>query len=225
MARATQAAAARRSRSSPAGRPRRPPAGGDGEDEVAVDRRVRGPQRPREAVVRHDGEALRLRLGQRARRWRRRAMVVFSMRGRLALVAERAWRRPGTARASRGRRIRRRPRRAPPRNVPVSPMVAWPTALTATSARDRDAAARPRRGRAEPAFEVGGGGAGAGAGGAESEVLAGRVERRAAERRVGRDRPSSCRRRSEDRRGSPPARSARAPVRPRCRVPWRAGPP
>ena len=68
-------------------------------------------------------------------------------------------------------------------------MVAWPTALTATSAATVTPSVEAHGSRAEAALEVDRGGAGAGADAAEGELLRSGVECGAAERRVGRGGP------------------------------------
>ena len=102
--------------------------------------RMGRPQRQRNAVLRHDGDALHLRLVEARRRWRRWRSSC-SMGGPPFIPCQ-LERRPGRASpARRGRRIRRRAFKMGRRQkCGPEPRVARPTALTATSAPIQKAA-------------------------------------------------------------------------------------
>ena len=125
--------------------------------------------------------------------------------------------------ANRGRRIHRRARRAAQNHGPRHE-----DAANRVHRRERPdcvAVRRSRRSRAGTTFAIDSGRSGAGADAAEREIRAGRSRSRVTEVPVGGKRPTSCRRRSTDRTGPPPARSAPAHRLRRSRGPFRGGMP
>ena len=170
--------------------------------------RINGARKP---GLRHDGKALGLRLGQDGVGRHDDERSVFA-RAALGARLECGWRE--SARASRVRRTRRRARTAPPRTTGRDRSVTLPAALTAASAPTM----WPSGVRAEaepmpplqltvvapvPAPTL-----------PSAKSIAGRRRRRVAELAIGRvAAPVLVAAARADRTGSPPARSARAPMR------------